>query len=98
MTHLETISHFAAIPKDMNPLGAGFEAGGLYEQVDLGSRATVCGLARVLREDDLDAGFHALEAAGFIQNANMQSPGKYVVFAGEDLCGEEITYVYQRVA
>lgn len=98
MGRLERIQDVALVPTGMNPVdGEGFESGTYYEQVDLGSRCAVQGLARLFNEGDLDVSFFAIKAADHIAVANDRSPGEYVVYTGEDEHGDQIACVYQKV-
>lgn len=99
MTVLERNPLVAAIPLDMVPIKEGFERGKYYEQVDLGSRAAVEGLASVLRQEDTSpwVSIPILRIANKIIEVNSQSPGEYVVYTGKDQFEDEIAYAYQRV-
>lgn len=98
MKWLERNPLMAAITTGMDAVdAAGFENGRHYEQVDLGSRAAVVGLARHLRDNDSDVSFFAVKAAIDIAVANDKSPGEYVVYTGQDEHGDEVAHVYQRV-
>lgn len=97
MRFFERNSVVAGIPVGMNPIESGFESGKSYEQVDLGSRCAVRGLADLLLCGDLEVSHFAKRAANHIATTNLQVPGQYVVFAGPDEFKDNIAYVYERV-
>lgn len=104
MARFERNEVVADIPTGMYPVGEGFEAGRYYEQIDLGSRATVEGLARVLMNhnaeiyyNDVLIGYSVLHVHDCINFANRKDPGSYVVFTGKDESNDDIAYVYERV-
>ncbi len=83
----------------MTPIWDGFEPGKFYEQVDLGSRAAVEGLASALTQKFADRRVTVPVAtiANQIEWVNSLMPGEYVVFTGKDHFEDEIARVYQRV-
>lgn len=98
MVWMGKIEGVAGVPVDMYPvIEQGFEKGELYDQIDLGGRDVVRGIAKYFLLGRDETGFFTHRALNQIMDANEKSPGTYVGFAGIDDCGDEIAYVYRRV-
>jgi hypothetical protein len=91
---------FTELPLEMEPvIGAGFEEGHLYDQVDLGSSSVVEGIARYYLDMDYETTSHfTIKALMHLDQANHTTPGRYIGFAGTDPDGYPTSYIYERIS